>query len=51
MMYYYWNTKGIRPSVLHDMPRGELLVIMAFYEEEMKERERIIKSNLNSFDL
>lgn len=46
MMYHYWNTKGIRPSVLYNMPKGELLLIMAFYEEEMKERERIMKSNI-----
>lgn len=46
MMYYYWKEKGIRPSVLYNMPKGEKLLIMAFYEEEMKERERMIKSSL-----
>ncbi|WP_432662441.1 hypothetical protein R9X47_18110 [Wukongibacter baidiensis] len=47
MMYYYWNTKGIRPSVLYNMPKGELLLIMAFYEEEMKEREKMMKSSMD----
>ena len=38
MMYYYWKTKGIRPSVLYTMPRGELTVVQAFYERELEER-------------
>lgn len=40
MMYYYWRTKGIRPSVFYNMPKGELMVVMAFFEEEIKEKKR-----------
>ncbi|WP_162265468.1 hypothetical protein [Abyssisolibacter fermentans] len=47
MMYYYWNTKGIRPSVLYNMPKGELLLIMAFYEQELKDREKMMKAELS----
>lgn len=36
MLYYYWVTKGIRPSVFAMMPQGEKIVIRAFYEEEIK---------------
>lgn len=35
MMYWYWKTKGIRPSFFQDMPEGELNIIMAFYELEL----------------
>ncbi|WDV47124.1 hypothetical protein PV797_05330 [Clostridiaceae bacterium M8S5] len=44
MMYYYWNTKGIRPSVLYNMPKGELLMITAFYEQELKDLEARVKA-------
>ncbi|WDV47142.1 hypothetical protein PV797_05420 [Clostridiaceae bacterium M8S5] len=44
MMYYYWNTKGIRPSVLYNMPKGELLVVTAFYEQELKDKEELLKA-------
>ncbi|WP_020492197.1 MULTISPECIES: hypothetical protein [unclassified Dehalobacter] len=37
MLYYYWVTKGIRPSVLASLPYGEKLVIRAFYEKEIRE--------------
>ncbi|MBB6217497.1 hypothetical protein HNQ80_003618 [Anaerosolibacter carboniphilus] len=37
MMYYYWKTKGIVPSVFYNMRKGELLVLMAFYDREMEE--------------
>jgi hypothetical protein len=36
-MYYFWKTKGIRPSVFYNMPKGELAVLIAFYEKEMDE--------------
>lgn len=39
-MYYYWKEKGISPSVFYNMPKGELKLIQAFYEEEMKEKEQ-----------
>jgi hypothetical protein len=37
MLYYYWVTKGIRPSVFVSMPYGEALVVRAFYEKEVKD--------------
>ncbi len=40
-MYYYWVNRGIRPSVFYSMPKGELMVIQAFYEKELEEREEI----------
>ena len=43
MMYYYWKHKGIRPSVFYAMPRGELLVLQAFYEREIEERNEAIQ--------
>lgn len=36
MLYYYWVTKGIRPSVFEAMPYGERAVVRAFYEKEMQ---------------
>lgn len=44
MMYYYWKHRGIRPSVFYAMPRGELTVIQAFYEYEIKERNELFES-------
>lgn len=43
MMYYFWKTKGIRPSVFYSMPKGELLVIQAFFEKEVEENNEAIK--------
>lgn len=43
-MYYYWSRKGIRPSEIYNMPFGERLVVRAFYEEEIREKERIAKA-------
>lgn len=43
MMYYYWKTKGIRPSEFYNMPYGEKIVIKAFYELEIDEKENLIK--------
>lgn len=40
MLYYYWLTKGIRPSVFEAMPYGERAVIRAFYEREVAEKNR-----------
>ena len=44
MMYYYWKHRGIRPSVFYSMPRGELTVIQAFYEYEVKELNDLMES-------
>lgn len=43
MMYYYWRQKGIRPSVFYAMPKGELTVVQAFYEQEIAEKNEMIK--------
>lgn len=49
MMYYYWKHGRVLPSVFYKLPRGELLVLQAFYEQEIddnnKELERANKSN------
>lgn len=45
MMYFYWKHKGIRPSVFYNMPKGELMVIQAFFEQEIAERNEAIKSS------
>ena len=45
MMFYYWKSKGILPSVFYSMPRGELLVLQAFYEKEVEERNEMIKKS------
>jgi hypothetical protein len=42
MMCHYWISKGIRPSVFYNMPRGELTVISAFFELEMERRGEIL---------
>ena len=44
MMYYYWTKKAVRPSVLYNMPKGELLVVQAFFERELEERAETIKN-------
>lgn len=46
MLYYYWVTKGIRPSVFALMPYGERIVIRAFYEREITTNEREMKFQL-----
>ena len=43
MMFYYWKRRGIRPSVFYAMPRGELTVIQAFYEQEIEEHNEAVK--------
>lgn len=45
MMYYFWKHGRIRPSVFYSMPRGELTVVQAFYEQEVKERNDLIDSS------
>lgn len=37
MMFYYWKKKGIRPSFFTNLPKGELTIIRAFFELEIKE--------------
>jgi len=44
MMYYYWKSKGISPSVFYNMPKGELTVIRAFYEREIEDKLEMIKN-------
>lgn len=46
MMYHYWKTKGIRPSVFYTMPKGEQLMIRAFFELEIDERNENIKKGM-----
>lgn len=43
MMYYYWKTKGIRPSIFYQMSKGEQIVIRAFFEKELEEKNELIK--------
>ncbi|WP_169823845.1 hypothetical protein [Clostridium carboxidivorans] len=38
MMYYYWVHHGIRPSVFYNIPEREKVVIRAFYEYELKQK-------------
>lgn len=38
MMYYYWKEKGIRPSEFYKMDSGELTVVRAFYEQEIRDK-------------
>lgn len=47
MMYYYWSRKGIRPSVFYNMSPGEQIVVRAFFEEEIKEKERMGKAGVH----
>jgi len=46
MLYYYWSRRGIRPSDIHNMPPGEQLLVRAFFEYEMDEREKLAKSGM-----
>jgi hypothetical protein len=39
MMYWYWVHGRIRPSFFYNLPQGELTVIRAFYELEIKEEK------------
>lgn len=48
MMYYYWKEKGIRPSVFYSMPIGERLVVQAFYENEIEEKNKSRQEMKNS---
>lgn len=47
-MYYYWKHGRIRPSVFYSMPRGELIVLQAFYEQEVEENNKEIDRAENS---
>jgi hypothetical protein len=42
-MYYYWKEKGIKPSEFYNMNRGELTVVRAFYERELKDKNKKMK--------
>ncbi|MBI6873744.1 hypothetical protein [Clostridium aciditolerans] len=48
MMYYYWKEKGIRPSVFYSMPIGERLIVQAFYENEIEEKNKSRQEMKNS---
>lgn len=39
-MYYAWEKHGILPSVSYQMTRGEMLVLLAFYEIEQENKRR-----------
>lgn len=43
MMYYYWKNGRIRPSVFYSMPKGELIVLQAFFEKEVEEHNELIR--------
>ncbi|MCC0694239.1 hypothetical protein [Clostridioides sp. ES-S-0048-02] len=42
-MYYYWKTKGIRPSLFYAMDKGELKIIEAFFALEIEEEVEKMK--------
>ncbi|PEJ57397.1 hypothetical protein CN692_13365 [Bacillus sp. AFS002410] len=44
MMYYYWKTKGVFPSVFKRIKDGEWQIIRAFYELEIEERNQFLSS-------
>ena len=44
MMYYYWKHGRVLPSVFYKMPRGELLVLQAFFEKEVEDNNEALKS-------
>jgi hypothetical protein len=46
MMYYYWKHGRVRPSVFYTMPKGELMVLQAFFEQEIAENNEAV-SNLS----
>lgn len=48
MMYYYWKEKGIRPSVFYSMPIGERMIVQAFYQNEVEEKNRSRQEMRNS---
>ena len=48
MLYYYWTRHGIRPSVIYNLPPGELLVIRAFYEYERTEVNETLRKNMKA---
>lgn len=47
LCYYYWKSKGIRPSVIYNMPRGEQLFVMACFELEMEEKKKLYEKGLS----
>ena len=47
-MYYYWVNGKVSPSVFYNMPKGELMVIQAFFEQEIKERNEAMSRIGNS---
>ncbi len=47
MLYYYWTRHGIRPSVIYNLPPGELLVIRAFYEHEREDVKAALAKSQN----
>ena len=43
MMFYYWKNGRIRPSVFYSMPKGELIVLQAFFQKEIEEHNELVK--------
>jgi len=44
LMYWNWKKRGIRPSVIYSMPKGELTILRAFFELEMEEEKQKMKA-------
>lgn len=47
MMYYYWRYGRIRPSQIYEMLAGEKLLLRAFYELEVEEKNKMAKEGLS----
>lgn len=46
MCYYYWKTKGVRPSEIYNASPGEKLFIRACYELELEEKKQLAKKGI-----
>ena len=44
MLFHYWKRHGILPSVLFNLPIGEKIVLRAFFEQEMEDRQKILRA-------
>lgn len=44
MLYHLWRDKGIYPSDFYSRSKGEQLILRAFYEYELEERNRILSN-------
>lgn len=50
MMYYYWRHGRVRPSVFYNMAAGEKMVIRAFFEQEIEDRNKENKRTAQNFN-